>query len=116
LHGRIKMIKRCDLLLSSFAGSVAIFSLAAITAAQGPIRVELRQVLVLTVVFDKKLCAMRDKNTTARVSATALLTMLIFRTASQSAPYLPRISICPQLAKNNGYLARDNQEKTPRRF
>jgi hypothetical protein len=58
------MIKRCGLLLSSFAGSGAIFSLAAITA-QGPIRVESRQVLVLTVVFDKKLCAMRDKNTAA---------------------------------------------------
>jgi hypothetical protein len=55
------MIKSCGLLLPFFAGSVAIFGLAAITPAQGPIRVESRQVLVPTVVFDKKLYTLIDK-------------------------------------------------------
>jgi hypothetical protein len=55
------MIKRCGLLLPFFTGSLAIFGLAAITPAQGPIRVESRQVLVPTVVFDKKLYTLIDK-------------------------------------------------------
>jgi hypothetical protein len=55
------MIKTCGLLLPFFAGSVAIFGLAAITSAQGPIRVESRQVLVPTVVFDKRLYTLIDK-------------------------------------------------------
>ncbi|MFZ0584156.1 MAG: hypothetical protein WAN72_00395 [Candidatus Acidiferrales bacterium] len=61
MHGRTTMIKRCGLLLPFFAGLVAIFGIAAITPAQGPIRVESRQVLVPTVVFDKKLYTLIDK-------------------------------------------------------
>jgi hypothetical protein len=61
LRRRTAMTKRRGLLLPFFAVSVAIFSLAATVAAQGPIRVESRQVLVPTVAFDKKLYTMTSK-------------------------------------------------------
>ena len=56
------MTKRGRRLLSFFAVSLAIFSVATIAAAQGPIRVESRQVLVPTVAFDKKLYTLTGKN------------------------------------------------------
>jgi hypothetical protein len=56
------MTKRGRRPLSFFALSLAIFSVATIAAAQGPIRVESRQVLVPTVAFDKKLYTLTSKN------------------------------------------------------
>ncbi len=56
------MTKSWGPLLPFVALSVGIFSFATIAAAQGPIRVESRQVLVPTVAFDKKLYTLTGKN------------------------------------------------------
>ena len=61
LRVRTNLIMGRGLLVRFLAGTVAIFGLATITAAQGAIRVESRKVLVPTVVFDKKLYALTDK-------------------------------------------------------
>ena len=61
MDARTTMINGHGLLVRVLAGTVAIFSLATITAAQGAIRVESRRVLVPTVVFDRKLYTLTDQ-------------------------------------------------------
>jgi hypothetical protein len=62
LHGRAATRKRPGAFSPFIVLSAAIFSLATIAAAQSPIRVESRQVLVPTVAFDKKLYTLTGKN------------------------------------------------------
>jgi hypothetical protein len=62
LRGRTATTTSRSLLLSFFAVAAATLSIVTIAAAQGPIRVESRQVLVPTVAFDKKLYALTGKN------------------------------------------------------
>jgi hypothetical protein len=110
------MMERCDVLPRYSAGPVAIFSLAAIAAAQGRIRLESRQVLVSTVVFDQKLCTLTDKKHHSHNLSNPIAHDAHFSDSIAIAPYRPRISICTKVAKNNGYSAGDGEKRTPRRF